>query len=161
MNPQPVDEDDEDEEEAHSLIPSGAYDGLICAACVRRNAFVNDRAGKDGWMMIEPNDDGVGWRVIGRSLELEEEKNRAGSPSAGLKRCLDNEKREETAKRPRLENGVNNIEPKIERDAELAGARSLEWTQEAKGDVFLADGVRDRLKATLDVRAALDLFFPD
>ena len=161
LNHEDDDEDDEDDEAA-SLIPSGAYDGLICAGCVRRHAFVNERAGKDGWMMIVPNDEGDGWGVIGRRLEAKEEKDRAGSPEVGEKRYLDNEEMEETAKRPRLENGVNGIEPTVtvELNAENAVARSFEWTREAQGDVFLAEGVRDKLKATLDVGTPPNILFP-
>ncbi len=154
-------EDDGEDEDEAVLIPSDTYDGLICATCVREHPLLRERTGEDGWMMIEPSEGGLGWRVVGRrelvggeiqevmkagkqeeedivKEEVKEEKADGTGLPNGLKRSAEEEETEESAKKPRL----NGLKVKEETAGEaLKGA----------GDVFLAYGIRDQLKASLDV----------
>ena len=157
-----VNGDDEDEdEEIDVLIPSESYDGLICAGCVRSSDLMRDKAGSEGWMIVEPQEGGT-WEVIGRRSaehtasalngwmdEKENEtKEEGASATAGTTSNVTNEDRKRPtsedhdaeAKRPRLDN---------ENDLRTNGHASTSW--KGKGDIFLAHGVREHLKTTLAV----------
>jgi len=142
------DDDDADDDEATVLITSDTYDGLICAVCVKTHPFIRDRAGRDGWMMIEPFEGTEGFKVVGQSEEAKEEKPER-EQEHGIKRSTEDEA-EGPAKKPRLENGDVKQDPAI--SPASAGHASKEKPElKGKGDVFLAYGVREKLKSTLDV----------
>ena len=147
--------DDEDEdEEAVVLIPSDTYDALICAGCVREHPFVSDRAGRDGWMTIEPNENKVGWKVMGRRVDIEEEESDAGETreiSNGLKRSAAENEVEDSPKRRRLDGNEVKGEPTVAPIAHPGAPQA----RKGNGDVFLAYGVRQQLKLTLGVSRSL------
>lgn len=177
-SPKAETEDDEDEdEEAAVLIPSDTYDGLICAGCVQRHPFVRDRAGKDGWMVIEPDESGSSWKVVGRRTSEEEKKPDVqqeeviadGKPGPGglpetVKRPVEDGGEERDAKRSRLEEGGTAgalVEEGVVKSESTAvpGKPILQGERSSKGagDVFLSYGIRDQLKASLDVSGCLSL----
>lgn len=136
-------EEDDDDDEAKVLIPSDSYDGLLCAACVNTSEYVTSKAGRDGWMTIEP--DGEGYKVVGRLV----------APISG--------ETETGAKRERPDEPLSpNKKAKIERENgdmtinAQTGAKADAETEttnagKGKGDVFLAHGIRERLQDELDV----------
>ena len=147
------------------LIPSDTYDGLICSACVEGNQYLREQRGKAGWMTIVP--DGEAYRVIGR---LEAKPDDAATEN-GVKR----ERTEEADgqnKRVKLDevSGGDTSSAKLE-EAEVKRPGKDETVKEAndigqtvttaaevpkgKGDVFLADGIREKLQAELDVRPSI------
>ncbi|CAK9786946.1 hypothetical protein CC85DRAFT_286164 [Cutaneotrichosporon oleaginosum] len=173
----------EEEEESDSLLPSESYDGLLCAACAD-HPFVAERKGRDGWMVVVPRGDE--WVVEGRK-EGEEGSGRArmvekaeepawggeAGPALGKKRASEDEG--PAAKRVKVEapgqvlTEAVTAEPTVEPTAEPTAiptstvpppAQATAEPRRAAGDVFLADGVRDHLKATLSDAEAAALPFP-
>lgn len=153
-----TEDDDEDDEEKKVLIPSDTYDGLICAACVRGSAFIENRAGTEGWMMIEPRGDGT-YEVVGG-----QEKEDESIPQAAVKERSDhaNAKNGDDdiavgKKRPAEEVMDENDAKKVKLEGDSQASSSVkaeeisQWKWKGKGDVFLAHGIRDGLKATLSV----------
>ncbi|TXT07117.1 hypothetical protein VHUM_03287 [Vanrija humicola] len=134
--------DDDEDEEANCLIPSDTYDALICADCVRSHSLLSERAGTTGWMVIVPGEKEGEWAVAGR----------ADSATNGSKRAL-----EEThlpgAKKARVEeSSAEKPAPVVvtaETDVTVKPANSVPRT--GAGDIFLANGIRDRLARELDV----------
>ena len=145
-----MEEEEDEDEERTVLIPSDTYDGLICGQCVRSHELLRDRAGKQGWMRIEPDEGVDGWRVIGRRDVIN-----------GLKREPPDDGNE-SGKRPRLEPGMDEgkEQDKPKSDSKEEPPRI---TRKGQGDVFLAHGIREQLKHTLDVGHLFDegyLWFP-
>jgi E3 ubiquitin-protein ligase UBR7 len=141
-------EGDDEDDETRVLIPSDSYDGLICASCVNSSDYVKSKAGKEGWMTIEP--DVEGFKVVGRiSIDTTEEK--------GLKR-----ERTDTVEGPikkiKTEEGQGVVEEESNRDARKASVEEESDSPPTKvktggrGDIFLCHGVRDILRSELDVR---------
>lgn len=128
------DEEEEGEGDEQVLIPSDTYDSLICGECVLSNSFLTSQAGKEGFMIIEPRESS--WVVVGRNIRQEDEV----TVGLGEKRGL--EESQETSKRVKLDDGSE----ARERDAFTDSER-----RKGKGDIFLAHGVRNRLKFQLDV----------
>lgn len=138
------------------MIRSDTYDCLVCAACVRSHPLLSARAGTEGWMMIEPDEQGV-WGVVGRP----------GAPApaeSGLKRAAEDEPNgDDEKKRVKLDGDAaddgthtqDQPQTPVDGDAlakkEETAAPDAVWRWKGKGDVFLADGVRDQLKSELDV----------
>lgn len=85
-------------------------------------------------MIIEPRESS--WVVVGRNIRQEDEV----TVGLGEKRGL--EESQETSKRVKLDDGSE----ARERDAFTDSER-----RKGKGDIFLAHGVRNRLKFQLDV----------
>jgi E3 ubiquitin-protein ligase UBR7 len=162
LDPEKINEDDEDDEEV--LIKSDTYDGLICAACVSSHGYLRSQAGRTGWMVIEPKDGG--WEVLGRadgqapllSSSAADVKDTNGTDrSAGTDSAPISVKAGANAKRSIEEVSPSEAEsPALPVDKK---AKKEDHPTESlpplvlrgKGDVFLADGVRERLKATLPV----------
>lgn len=116
------------------MIRSDTYDGLICATCVQSHPILTANAGSEGWMMIEP--EAGGWTVIGRGEKT-------------LKRKI--EDNEGDSKRARFEHDAHPETDAVTTESVPPGNDpDVQW--KGKGDVFLADGVREKLKAKLDVR---------
>lgn len=129
-----AEEVEEEEEDEQVLIPSDTYDSLICGECVLSNPFLTSQAGKEGFMIIEPRESS--WVVIGRNMRHEDEI----KIGLGEKRGL--EENEEASKRVKLDDGS---------EARGGDAFTDSEKRKGKGDVFLAHGVRNRLKSQLDV----------
>lgn len=139
-------EEEEEEEEDGSIIPSESYDGLICGECVKGHHVLRDKAGIEGWMMIVPNDSGE-FEVIGRA--------KGAGPSPGEE---DQPKREdleaqgqamgEMSKKRSLDTSIEESDTKRRR---LEGEQSGSEPGRGAGDVFLANGQREKLKLELDV----------
>lgn len=164
-DPEKINEDDDDEE---VLIKSDTYDGLICAACVSSHGYLRSQAGRTGWMVIEPKDGG--WEVLGRpdeqapslrSSSAADVKEANGTDrSAGTDIPLISVKAGVNAKRSIEEVSPSEAEPsilpmdkkakKVDHPTESLALLVLR----GKGDVFLADGIRERLKAALPVSPA-------
>ena len=151
-----TEDDDEDDEEKKVLIPSDTYDGLICAACVRGSAFIENRAGTEGWMVIEPRGDGT-HEVIGRQ-DNEDRSPRQAAVEERSDHTKDGD--DEIAlgqKRPAEEITDENNAKKVKLEGDSRASSSVkaeensQWRWKGKGDVFLAHGIRDGLKATLSV----------
>lgn len=161
--PTEVLQEDEEDEEADCLIPSDSYDGLICAACTKLHPLLLERAGVNGWMVIEPGEQENEWRVVGKA-------------AAGGKRPAD-EDSDSQAKRARVDDEA----APISQPGEVAGshpqedeARAAAATEPAEppqptpsassrkgaGDIFLGHGIREKLKAELDIATAAALPFP-
>lgn len=85
-------------------------------------------------MIIEPR--GSSWVVIGRSIRLD------GEVEVGLGEKRGPEENEEASKRIKLDDGS---------DVREGDVSSNNEKRKGKGDVFLAHGVRNRLKFQLDV----------
>jgi len=139
-----ADEEEEDEEKA-MLIPSDTYDSLICGACAEKSSYIKEQKGRSGWMVIEPGEGGQGGFVIIGKEQRDETR-------LGEKRPLDNSSSEIVEKKSRIDDSNN------ESVASMGNASATEEKGETektswkgKGDVFLAHGIRERLKATLDV----------
>jgi E3 ubiquitin-protein ligase UBR7 len=143
------DEEDENEEK-EVLIPSDTYDGLICAACVRRNAFLASKAGTEGWMMVEPTEDGS-LEVIGRPAEQEV---KAPETITSTEEAYSAESIDGIRKRSEEEaDGPEAKKVKVKGSDHTSVAESQSsWRWKGKGDVFLAHGVREGLKSTLSAR---------
>ncbi|WVQ78008.1 hypothetical protein IAT38_000089 [Cryptococcus sp. DSM 104549] len=148
-------EEEEEEDDEDVLIPSESYDGVICAQCVQSNPFLRSKAGSKGWMIIEPSEDGA-WKVIGReeevSVEVKEEgKEEIGDTVAGAKRIREEEDGEEASKKVKLDGEAPvEVAPQIQSMPEWKG----------KGDIFLANGIRESLKLTIDATTIASLPFP-
>jgi E3 ubiquitin-protein ligase UBR7 len=143
------------------LIASDSYDGLICSACVKGNEFLKDKGGEEGWMIIEP--DGDGFKVVGRpEIEVEDE-----AKAIGAKRERE-EGLDEENKRVKLDGqeGDDQPNPLLESSAvtgadseqeegrivtKHSGSTTASTRAKGKGDIFLAEGVREKLANTLDV----------
>ncbi|OWZ65599.1 hypothetical protein AYX15_02945 [Cryptococcus neoformans] len=136
-------EEEEGEGDEQVLIPSDTYDSLICGECVLSNSFLTSQAGKEGFMIIEPRESS--WVVVGRDIRQEDEV----TVGLGEKRGL--EESHETSKRVKLDDGSE----ARERDAFTDSER-----RKGKGDIFLAHGVRNRLKFQLDTDTISSLPFP-
>lgn len=139
----PLDEDED--EEADCLIPSDTYDALICADCVRPHSLLSERAGTSGWMVIVPGEKEGEWTVVGR----------AEPATNGSKRAL-----EETdlpdAKKTRVEGSSEQDAVSAAVNAEVGATTKPEDSAPATerkgaGDIFLANGIRERLGRELDV----------
>ncbi|OXC69828.1 hypothetical protein AYX13_01595 [Cryptococcus neoformans] len=136
-------EEEEGEGDEQVLIPPDTYDSLICGECVLSNSFLTSQAGKEGFMIIEPRESS--WVVVGRNIRQEDEV----TVGLGEKRGL--EESQETSKRVKLDDGSE----ARERDAFTDSER-----RKGKGDIFLAHGVRNRLKFQLDTDTISSLPFP-
>ncbi|XAO24080.1 hypothetical protein I312_102870 [Cryptococcus bacillisporus CA1280] len=136
-------EEEEEEEDEQVLIPSDSYDSLICGECVLSNPFLTSQAGKEGFMIIEPR--GSSWAVIGRSIRQDDE------AEVGLGEKRGPEENKETSKRIKLDDRSDAREGDVSTDNEK---------RKGKGDVFLAHGVRNRLKFQLDMDTISSLPFP-
>ncbi|KAK4687225.1 E3 ubiquitin-protein ligase UBR7, partial [Tremellales sp. Uapishka_1] len=133
--------EEEEAEEAAVLIPSDSYDGLICSSCVASNTFLKSKAGSVGYMLIEPAPSSS-FRVVGKAGQAEAGVEREN----GMKRSLD-EGEEGVAKRAKLD-------PDTKVVVSDGGGR------QGNGDIFLAHGIRDQLKAQLDSTTIASLPFP-
>jgi len=143
------------------LIPSDSYDGLICSACVKGNDYLKDKGGEEGWMIIEP--DGDGFKVVGRpGIEVGDEAKDTGAKrereedlDGENKRVKLDDQEGEDQPNPLLESGaVNGADsPREEGRIETKPSEPTlsSTTPKGKGDIFLAEGVRERLASTLDV----------
>lgn len=169
LDPEKISEDDDDDEEV--LIKSDTYDGLICAACVSSHGYLRSQAGQSGWMVIEPKDGG--WEVLGRadgqapSLRSSSAADVNGTDiSAGTNIPPVSVKAGANAKRSIEEVSPSEAEPSaspVDKKAKKEDHPTESLTPRVlrgKGDVFLADGVRERLKATLPVSPAKNSTHP-
>jgi E3 ubiquitin-protein ligase UBR7 len=139
------------------LIPSDSYDGLICSACGKANDYLKDKGGEEGWMIIEP--DGDGYKVVGRpKIEVEDK-----AEDTGAKRERDEETNEDN-KRVKLDGGAEKDQPDplsdsstiipqadIPQEEGPVETKTSSTSAKGKGDIFLAEGVREKLASTLDV----------
>ncbi|WWC90124.1 uncharacterized protein L201_005057 [Kwoniella dendrophila CBS 6074] len=177
--------EDEDDEESAVLIKSDTYDGLICAACVKDNGYLRKQAGKEGWMIIEPVNSQGGWKVIGQQSETSptslQNPEVAPVSQGGLtgKRKVEDADSEESkgenedSKRIKLENGLSTpITATNEATITLPSISTKgltendektdfsEWKWKGRGDIFLANGIRDKLVNELDEKTTASLPFP-
>ena len=149
------DDEDEDEDEENALIPSDTYDGLICANCVKSNHFLREKAGQTGFMIIEPTTDG--WEVLGRSTPKEEQEpvetaaatNGSDDPKDEMGKGQENGN---DPKREPDELAEERPLKKARLDLEMYPSTTADVILKGKGDIFLADGIREELKASLSVR---------
>jgi E3 ubiquitin-protein ligase UBR7 len=144
------------------LIPSDSYDGLICSACVKGNDFLKVKGGEEGWMIIEP--DGDGFKVTGRpEVEVGDK-----AKDTGAKRKRE-EGLDEENKRVKLDGQEGDDQPNPLSDSSTGkpqadlpqeegrietkptGPTTASTRAKGKGDIFLAEGVRDKMADTLDV----------
>ncbi|KAK8869888.1 hypothetical protein IAR55_000456 [Kwoniella newhampshirensis] len=142
---------EDEDEEAAVLIPSETYDGLICSDCVRANTYLTSKAGTEGWMIIEPTDDG-GWQVVGR-------KDESGGMTKAEVNTLENGKRA-LADTDEQGEGVPKKKVKLQVGPTSSEPSHGEWQLKGKGDIFLANGVRDGLQSILDAETIASLPFP-
>jgi E3 ubiquitin-protein ligase UBR7 len=141
-----LDDEGDDDEDKTMLIPSDTYDGLVCAACIRSNPYLTMKAGTQGWMIIEPSESvASAFEVIGRDgVNTAEERNEA-------KRKEREADEEVPGKKAKVENGESKAVPASPlENVSQKEVNPRGW--KGKGDVFLAEGIRESLKATLDVR---------
>jgi len=143
------------------LIPSDSYDGLICSACVTGNDYLKEKAGDEGWMIIEP--DGDGFKVVGRpQTEVGDQAKEIGvkrereEESDGENKRLKLDAQEGKDKPTPLSDSSAVTGADLSHEAGRAETKPSEPTAstirtKGKGDIFLADGVRDKLASTLDV----------
>lgn len=156
------------------LIPSETYDGLICAECVRAAPLVERRAGMPGWMLVEP--DGKGFKVVGREEKVQDaaravhpQDAAAGGSTTAVKasedpgRTPDNAiilANESPASSADVDGGSTPGKPGLGKraldqawDAPPESKRAKhDWLWKGKGDVFLANGVRQALRSEVSVR---------
>jgi E3 ubiquitin-protein ligase UBR7 len=134
------------------LIPSDTYDGLICLACVEGNQYLKEQRGKPGWMTIVPG--GGTYRVIGRpetssaATETGVKRERADEEDGQSKRVKLDE--EEAASNKAEDTESSHQRVKETRDRSRSASTPSEVPR-GKGDIFLADGIREKLQAELDV----------
>jgi len=143
------------------LIPSDSYDGLICSACVMGNDYLKEKGGEEGWMIIEP--DGDGYKVVDRPRSEVGDQ----AKDTGVKREREEESDGEN-KRLKLDAQEGKDQPTPLSDSSAVTGTDLSqeagWVEtkpseptastmkiKGKGDIFLADGLRDKLASTLDV----------
>ncbi|GMK58788.1 hypothetical protein CspeluHIS016_0602300 [Cutaneotrichosporon spelunceum] len=186
--PERIEPLDEDEEESDSLLPSDSYDGLLCAACAA-HPFVNARRGKEGWMVIVPQGEGwvvEGQKPGDVNEEGKTEGLKAGGEiepdvvvkpgveitPTGQKRASEDD--QPAVKRARVDDtsqalaAIVTAEPASASSTTAAAstepvagtAQSAPPTRTSAGDIFLAHGIREHLKATLSDAEAAALPFP-
>ena len=123
------------------------------------NAFVRERAGSNGWMQIEEYDDGSSPIVVGRKREVNKEKPPNMQSAGGSKRSAEGDLNG-IEKRARLhdhatepgETSREGDELKLRPDnGMLVVEEPKRMNARRPGDVFVAHGIRDELKAQLDV----------
>lgn len=138
------------------LIPSESYDSLVCGACVRKHPLLARKAGMPGWMIIEPDAASGEMKVIGRLSDGADpdarDKAKKEDPSPEESRPQKREAEEDGAERPGKR--AKPEEPggsSDTRSSEASSATEQHSTPRGHGDVFLADGIRERLKTELDV----------
>jgi E3 ubiquitin-protein ligase UBR7 len=153
------------------LIPSDSYDGLICSACVKGNDYLKDKGGEEGWMIIEP--DGDGFKVIGRPKIEVEDKAKAIGAKREREEGLDEENKrvkldgeaEKDQPNPLLESSAITPQADLPQEEGRIETKLSEPTTSSratgKGDIFLAEGVREKLANTLDVSSPLQVPTPD
>ena len=149
------------------MIPSDSYDGLICLACVKGNEYLKDKGGEEGWMIIEP--DGDGFKVIGRpevevgdkAKDTGAKREREEEAGEGNKRVKLDGEAEKDQPNPLFES--NSVKPQagLLQDDGRIETKPNEATPstraQGKGDIFLAEGVREKLASTLDVSPSLQI----
>lgn len=150
--------DDEEDEEADCLIPSETYDSLVCGACVRKHPLLTRKAGTPGWMIIEPDPVTGEMKVTGRSGDeprpaAKEEVKEDGAPAADIK-SQKREAEDGDIDRPGKKVKVEEESQPMDLQAGDVEPASESAKLKGHGDVFLAEGVRERLKAELDVSAS-------
>lgn len=148
------DVDDDEDEESDCLIPSDSYDGLICAECAKLHPLLAERSGTDGWMIIEPHDKEGEWKVVGKKM--------AGSKRANEEDCGSDPKRARVEDAPAESDHPTVVSaPPVEADGVVptetaeAVAPVPAAARKGAGDIFLAHGIREELKAQLDVSHSL------
>ncbi|RSH78307.1 uncharacterized protein EHS24_002776 [Apiotrichum porosum] len=153
------DVDDDEDEESDCLIPSDSYDGLICAECAKLHPLLAERSGTDGWMIIEPHDKEGEWKVVGKKM--------AGSKRANEEDCGSDPKRARVEDAPAESDHPTVVSaPPVEADGVVptetaeAVAPVPAAARKGAGDIFLAHGIREELKAQLDAATAAALPFP-
>jgi hypothetical protein len=133
------------------LIPSDTYDGLICSACVEGNQYLKEQRGEPGWMTIVPQ--GEAYRVIGRpednavATEIGAKRERADEEDGQNKRVKLNEEEAPSTKAE----GADSSCPEDETVKTDLSQSVKAPSGTSKGDIFLADGIREKLQAELDV----------
>lgn len=152
--------DEEYDEEKESLIPSDTYDGLICAACVAGHPVLKEKAGSEGWMIVEPKEGG-GFEIVGRSKWSDEADAKTDIVSNGEKQDEGNvgqgatEHQSTSTKRPaedQAEEGNHIIKkPRTELSSSITDLEVVSSTLKGNGDIFLAYGQREKLQKELTV----------
>jgi E3 ubiquitin-protein ligase UBR7 len=149
------------------LIPSDSYDGLICSACVKGYDYLKDKGGEEGWMIIEP--DGDGFKVVGRSnIEVGDKATEIGAKrerEEGLdkenKRVKLDGEAEKDQPNPLSESsavtGVDSQQEEGRIETKPSEPTTSSPRAKGKGDIFLAEGVREKLASTLDASSPLQI----
>ncbi|WRT67041.1 uncharacterized protein IL334_004007 [Kwoniella shivajii] len=171
------DDGDDEDEESSVLIRSDSYDGLICSNCVKSNHYLSSQAGKQGWMIIEPHSEG-GWEVIGQESNVpgadvtEIENTKEDTKEDNMKRKAERGngiEAEPDHKKVKIDNGLSTpITASTEREStshdderpDEIKNHETRWKWKGTGDIFLANGVREKLKDQLDQKTIASLPFP-
>jgi E3 ubiquitin-protein ligase UBR7 len=154
-------------EENPIILPPDKYAHLVCGECVKKSVLLKRMAGTPGWLMVVPKENAGSqtswsdqWEVLGQPVEkagiitVESE----SDANIGEKRKAGDIAGEIDSKKARLDSEgyiastVNLVDNRCLLPTPVSRVQAI-WQSEsdsrAKGDVFLVEGEREKLKALL------------